>query len=307
MSELAREAARWLLTWLDRSLAEASGLADGGPGRAWLSEQVAKLTADPPERQVWTAISLVTRKLGHAALDPTDAELADAERCRPGWDPIDWTVDQAARVALLLSMQGGGEVLAQRLEKLCQTADVPELVAFYRGLPLYPEPPLYRKRAAEGVRTNVRAVFDAVAHRNPYPAEQLEEDAWNQLVLKALFIDSPLWPIVGLDERANPTLALMLSNYAHERWAAHRVVSPELWRCVGPFAEGELLDDLARVARDGESLERRAAVLALRASPAEAARDILESCRDGGSPEDDDWDRIGREHAATTTDSSKDS
>ena len=41
----------------------------------------------------------------------------------------------------------------------------------------------------------------------------------------------------------------MLRDYAHERWAAGRPVAPELWRCVGPFAEGAALDDLARVLR----------------------------------------------------------
>ncbi len=45
----------------------------------------------------------------------------------------------------------------------------------------------------------MRVVFEAVAHRNPYPAEQLPEAAWNQMVLKALFVGSRLAPIVGLD------------------------------------------------------------------------------------------------------------
>ena len=67
-----------------------------------------------------------------------------------------------------------------------------ELVAFYRGLPLYPDQPRYALRAAEGMRTNMKGVFEAVAHRNPYPGEQFPEPAWNQMVLKALFVGSPL-------------------------------------------------------------------------------------------------------------------
>jgi hypothetical protein len=97
------------------------------------------------------------------------------------------------------------------------------------------------------VRSAVKPVFEAVAHRSPYPSEFLDEPAWNQMVLKALFIGSELAPLQGLDERANPELAEVLLDYAHERWAAGRPVSPELWRCVGPFAQERALEDLERV------------------------------------------------------------
>ena len=68
----------------------------------------------------------------------------------------------------------------------------------------------------------MRAVFEAVAHRSPYPREQFSENRWNHMVLKALFVDSTLHPMQGLEERANPELAKMLCDYAHERWAAGR-------------------------------------------------------------------------------------
>ena len=45
------------------------------------------------------------------------------------------------------------------------------------------------------------------------------------MVLKALFVESTLHPIQGLDARANEALAHMLCDYAHERWAAGRPVS----------------------------------------------------------------------------------
>ena len=175
---------------------------------------------------------------------------------------------------------------------MCATADVDELVAFYRGLPLYPDPPRHRARAAEGVRSNMVVVFEAVAHHNPYPAEELAEDAWNQMVLKALFVGAALDPIVGLDARANATLARMLGDYAHERWAASRPVSPELWRCVGPFASGPLLADLGRVLETGTPPERAAAVLALRSSPDPDARRLLDrhaTWRDAVAARGVDW------------------
>ncbi|MFO1272165.1 MAG: EboA domain-containing protein [Rubrivivax sp.] len=257
-----------LQTWLARQLDPAAA--------QWLREGVALLAGGGTDRDLYRLVSLASRRLGKAplALDPHGR--AWAESLRPGWDPEGWTVDQAARVRLLLATGGDADTLVRRLDQLCATADVDELVAFYRGLPLYPHAERHRLRAAEGLRSNMKVVFEAVAHRNPYPAEQLPEDAWNQMVLKAIFVGSALHPIAGLDRRANPALARMLGDYAHERWAASRPISPELWRCVGPFAAGRLLDDLAQVLERGQPAERAAAVLALRSARAPEAAGLLQ-------------------------------
>jgi len=95
------------------------------------------------------------------------------------------------------------------------------------------------------------------------------------MVLKALFIDSTLAPIQGLDERANPELAQILCDYAHERWAANRPVTHELWRCVGPFATGGMILDLQKASNSTIELERLAAVLALSQCPDPAASEHL--------------------------------
>jgi hypothetical protein len=245
-------------------------------GMHWLQDQAARLGPDAGDAGLYMAVSLVARRVGKDDLQASTEDIRAADAARPGWDPTDWSVDQAARIYLLLASGSAGERFARRLDQLCATADVGELVAFYRGLPLYPEPARHVARAAEGVRSNMKAVFEAVAHRNPYPAEQLPEGAWNQLVLKALFVGAKLNPIVGLDRRANATLARMLCDYAHERWAASRPVSPELWRCVGPFAAGAMLQDLARVLEDGSEHERAAAALALAQSRDAAATALLD-------------------------------
>lgn len=258
----------WLADRLDAAAAQ------------WLREAVASLAGGGSDRDLYRCISLAARKLGKAALALDAGESAQAAQARPGWNPARWTVAQAARVLLVLAAtdtesDSDSDNFVRRLDQLCATADVDELLAFYCGLPLYPAASRHRARAAEGLRSNMKVVFEAVAHRNPYAAEQLPEDAWNQMVLKALFVGSTLDPIVGLDARANPRLARMLGDYAHERWAARRSISPELWRCVGPFAEGPLLDDLARVLDVGSAAERAAAVLALRSAPGAAAKELL--------------------------------
>jgi hypothetical protein len=256
-----------LFAWLGRQLPE--------PARLWLDEQLGKLTGEVRDRDLYIALGLVPRKLGKADLDLSEADLEAAGRVRPGWDPRGWSVDQAARIVILLHAGGTGAVFAQRFTQLCRTADVAEAIAFYRGLPLYPDPERLEAQAAEGTRTNMRAVFEAVAHRSPYPKEQFAENRWNHMVLKALFVGSALHPIQGLDERANPPLARMLCDYAHERWAAGRPVSPELWRCVGPHADAEALADLQRVLASGSAAERKAAALALAACPDPRARELI--------------------------------
>jgi len=270
--------------WLDARLDAAAS--------QWLQGAVASLAHEATDRDLFRCVSLVSRKLGKAPLALDAAALAIAEQARPGWDPSAWTIDQAARVLLLLISAADSDHFVRRLDQLCATADVDELVAFYRGLPLYPDAPRHRLRAAEGLRTNMLVVFEAVAHGNPYPAEQLAQDAWNQMVLKALFVGSTLAPIVGLDQRANATLARMLGDYAHERWSAGRPVSPELWRCVGPFATGPLLADLRRVLESGTPPQRAAAVLALRNAADPDARRLLEhhaGLRDAVAAAGVDW------------------
>lgn len=252
-------------------------LADRLPADAlrWVDQQAGMLESEGRDADLYRAFSLAPRRTGKQDLALSAADLEDARHVRPGWQPAGWRVDEAARLALLLAAGADGETFSRRLDQLCATADVDELVTLYKGLPLYPDPARHHSRAAEGIRTNMKSVFEAVAHRNPYPMEQLPEPAWNQMVLKALFVGVPLDPVAGLDERANPALAAMLRDYAHERWAAHRPVNPELWRCVGRFAAGPALDDLRRVLEQGSPAEQKAAMLALSQSPDPGARALM--------------------------------
>jgi len=258
-----------LVIWLQRQLAQ--------PARRWLDEQLERLGEEASDRDLYVAIGLVPRKLGKADLTLLEPDLEQAHAVRPGWDPRGWSVDEAARILILLQAAGTGDRFAERFKQLCRTGDVAEQITFYRGLPLYPDPGLLEGQAGEGTRSNMRAVFEAVAHRNPYPQEQFSENRWNHMVLKALFVGSLLHPIRGLDERANPALMRMLCDYAHERWAAGRPVSPELWRCVGPHADAEALADLQRVLASGSAAERKAAALALSACPDPRAKELLAS------------------------------
>ena len=261
---MTEQAANLLRSWLLRQLSM--------PSAEWLTEQLEIIQGDPSDRNLHILLGMIPRRLGKDDLDLNAVDLAEADAVRSGWDPNEWSVDVAARVLALLGLASDGVSFARCFSDLCGSADIVEAIALYSGLPLYPSPELLEPQAAEGVRTNMRAEFEAVAHRNPFPREQFDENRWNHMLLKALFIGSTLAPIQGLDERANPELARILCDYAHERWAAGRMVTPELWRCVGPFAEGEALLDLERVLTTGEEVERRAAALAVTSNPSKDAR-----------------------------------
>ncbi len=258
--------------WLRRQL----------PGEQW-QWLTSRNAAGPAtaEKDLFITLGLIPRKLGKADLALTPDDLAAAETVRPGWNPEGWSVDGTARVATLLQTIATANDFPVRFRQLCRTADVAEAIAFYRGLILYPSPEALESQAAEGVRSNMRVIFEAVAHHNPYPKQYFAEQRWNHMVLKALFVDSRLHPIQGLDERANAELAAMLRDYAHERWAAGRTVTPELWRCVGPFATDEAaVADLLRASQGADADERAGAALALAMSPSPMAAGHLAAMPD---------------------------
>ena len=237
-------------------------------GAGWFRSAINEVAKASNERSLSVAIGLAPRRLGKADLALPAADLARAEALRPGLDLSDWSIDQLARVAIMAGSHGGHDAdFAARFDSFCATAEINELIALCRGLPLYPNAALMEPRAREAVRSGMKPVFEAVAHRNPYPRETFAENAWNQMVVKAFFIGSTLWPIQGLDERATPRLARMLIGLAQERWAAGRPVSGELWRCVAPHADDEGVAAIAHGWNAGNDRDRLAIVLALRHSP----------------------------------------
>jgi len=270
-----------LLEWVRRQTAPEAA--------AWVEGQCTALAEGAPPRVLFLDFSGALRRTGKAQLHLRPEDLARADRLRPAWNPAGWTTDQAARIALVLSWPfADADAYVATLDQIFQSADLGELVALYQALPVLPHPAAHVRRCAEGVRTNMTDVFKAIVHGNPYPCEHLDEAAWNQMVLKALFVGVELHPVHGLDARKNPALAKMLMDYAAERWAANRAVSPELWRCVGPFADDAALAAMGKVLAEGEPAERHAVVLALRNSPGEGAKALLARHR-VGLPPGCDW------------------
>ncbi len=195
-----------------------------GP-QPWLDGQLAAI-AGGDEAALYLSLGLAGRRVGRTALA---VDAAQALAARPGWDPRAWSSDQAARSLLILALPAtDAPRWLAALERCWHAATVEELVALYQALPLLPHPELLAARAAEGVRSSMTPVFAAVALANPFPAEQLGEAAFNQMVLKCFFTGCPSAAIVGLGRRLNPDLGRMLADYARERRVAGRPLDPAL-------------------------------------------------------------------------------
>ena len=238
-----------------------------------------KLSNGFSERRFYFTFSVLSQKVGKGMLAAAPDIMNQLQALRSEFSTDGWTADRTARVWLiLLLLEKTGSDFLHHFEKIFSTADGQEQVALYSCLPLLPHSlgPELEKRAAEGVRTNITAIFDAVALNNPYAADYLEEGAWNQLVLKAAFMDRPIYQISGLDRRANAVLAKIISDYAHERWAAGRIVSPEFWRPVTPFLNDELLEDIKKLFNDSVVIQKQAAALVCYHSDYPPAKELLQ-------------------------------
>jgi hypothetical protein len=212
-------------------------------GWEWLLARAAAVREDPAGTSLNLAFTAIPRKTGKKDPAVTDAEQQAIDQLLPGFYIRDWPVDRLSRVWLLMQVDptdndpvrtdpAGRNAYIKKIENLFAAAEMNELVALYSALPVLAYPEEWRLRCAEGIRSNIATVLEAIIHRNPYPAAWLDEPAWNQLVVKAFFTDKEISLITGLERRSNRNLANILADYARERQAAGRLVNPQLWDLV---------------------------------------------------------------------------
>jgi hypothetical protein len=247
----------------------------------WLEERASLVSKTGNTQQFVVGFSAMPRKTGKQSLALSADEQTELQAIRPGLTIRHWTIDRLSRVWLMLFLDATNrDQYIASIEHLFPTAEMNELVALYSALPVLAYPAAWRARCAEGIRNNIGDVLESIMCDNPYAAENLDGPAWNQLVLKAIFTEKPIHRIIGLDARANQTLAYTLSDFAHERWAAHRRVPPMQWRCVGSFIDDRIFPDIQRIAYSEINAEREAAALACAQSHYTPARELLDKAVD---------------------------
>ncbi|WP_426328518.1 EboA domain-containing protein [Pedobacter sp. R-06] len=244
----------------------------GADGQNWL-ESITQ-SADQSNK-ISQAFVMVPRKTGKLLIQLNDDQKALIEEAGISYIS-NWTIDRLCRVWLLSTLNAADpEKLYATIDRLFLSAEMNEAVALYSALPFLAHPEIWVKRCAEGIRSNIGSVLEAIMENNPYPSENLDEAAWNQLVLKAFFTEKNIKFIVGLDKRANPELALTLIDYAKERWAAKRKVNPQLWRLVGKFINAEIFETLKVGLQHNDQIEQRAIALAVAQSDYQPAKDYI--------------------------------
>jgi hypothetical protein len=244
----------------------------GADGQNWL-ESITQ-SADQSNK-ISQAFVMVPRKTGKSLIQLNEEQKVLIEEAGISYIS-NWTIDRLCRVWFLSTLNSiDQEKLYATVDRLFLSAEMNEAVALYSALPFLAHPEIWVKRCAEGIRSNIGSVLEAIMENNPYPSGNLDEAAWNQLVLKAFFTEKNISLIIGLDKRANLDLALTLIDYAKERWAAKRKVNPQLWRLVGRFINAEIFETLKVGLQYYDQIEQRAIALAVAQSSYQPAKDYI--------------------------------
>lgn len=242
----------------------------------WITEHSDKFSKSGDKAAFYKSFTATPRFVKKRTLDISYEKQIAIEAIRKDFKITNFTSDALARIWFLLNFPTENkDHYLSTIDQLFPSAEMNELVALYSALPLLAFPEEWEFRCTEGIRSNIGSVLESVICNNPYPSEYLDEAAWNQLVLKAFFTEKPVNEIIGLDQRANQKLANTLSDYAHERWAAHRSVNPLLWRLVCPFLNQTLFEDIQKIFQRENEVEKKAAALACSQSNFAPAIELL--------------------------------
>ncbi|HEX5101050.1 MAG TPA: EboA domain-containing protein [Polyangiaceae bacterium] len=175
----------------------------------------------------------VPRRLGDAALSRPTPPRELVAAARPHWTLTDWS-----RLWLVLRALEHvvPEERAAFVLRTFEAGELGEQESVLRMLSLLPEPGSFVETGVGACRTNAKSVFEAIACDNPYPAAYFSELAYNQLVMKAVFVEAPVGRIEGLAARRTPELLRMARDYASERRAASRPVPADVALILGELS-----------------------------------------------------------------------
>lgn len=222
----------------------------------WLHKNTQLILDDETGNKFVLTYSLIFRFISNDEISWEAEELAYLEEIYPYFDKNLWNKHSLCRVLIMtqLSLSNNKAIL----QKLLESATFKEQVDLYKSLFFLDNAKDLVYLIEDGIRTNATDVLEAIALNNPFGAKFLTDDAWNQLVLKAIFTERPLYKIYGLNDRKNEKLALILNDFIHERWSANRTISPEVWQLIEGFPHPTILATAKEAASKANNLELKA-------------------------------------------------
>ncbi|HEX2735209.1 MAG TPA: EboA domain-containing protein [Polyangiaceae bacterium] len=195
-------------------------LSQSDVAAAWLTKERADAPLD--RMRVRRSYAAVGRAL---AASPAEAAVPGTAH----WTWLDWgrlwilqtamaSIPATEHVALATVLYRNGELGEQQ--------------SLLKTLWALPEAERFVDLAVDACRTNATFVFEALVCDNPFLAAYFPELAFNQAIMKAIFMELPLGRVIGLETRLTPELQRMASALESERRAAGRIVPQDLERLV---------------------------------------------------------------------------
>lgn len=241
----------------------------------WLEEKIDFIIKDQSSKELYLTYSLIATKIKaeeNFEIPIDDTNLKKYILVQKG------NIQQIARIYLLIHvLNSNNDFFAPKVANIIQIADTTELETFLKFMIILPNAEYYKNVAVDALRTNISTVFNAIAYNNPYPSIYFDEQQWNQMYLKTAFMQGDLNAILDIDKRGNKELARIISDYAHERWAASRDIDPYFWCPVSKFIDDNLLNDMKRLLKSENSYENKAAALCLYNSDNSKAQVLLKT------------------------------
>jgi hypothetical protein len=186
---------------------------------AWLQDAAAEIAREPAK--IATRFPAVGRKVGRGPLEP-DGDPDDVHA---------WTIDDVARTVLLQALPHP----EAELSELYRYGDAAERRGILRALEYLDVDAL--DLVEDAIRTNDTRLIAAAL--GPYATEHLSDAAYDQAVLKCVFVGVPITGLDGIPSRVTPDGARMLGAFVHERVAAGRDLPPEVWTVIDKYPPAE--------------------------------------------------------------------
>lgn len=145
---------------------------------------------------------------------------------------------EAVRVGLIEALSGEVDEVVRLTTALYQRGDNAEKLAVLAALPALDRATGSRPAVGDALLTLVRDALRTNDTRlvgralGPYAATHLDDSAWRQGVVKAIFTGIPLDAVADLERRTDDELRRMVSDFIDERRAAGRDVPVDARRIL---------------------------------------------------------------------------